>query len=286
MGGTVTTALLEQMNANVDGALAVCGVVDGWHTETQFLVDTRAVYEYFTRGTPYALPGDARIDHSLLPTEAHGLWKVAPTIFGLNQARKVMAPVVALFKAARKNPNGMEAKMVRNIASATGSEREVSTTLFPIVLIGLGMDDLIASTGGSPYGNIGKVYHSAELSPEENAALNRGIQRIASSPKAEAYIDTWHKSKGTFQTPLVTLHNRIDPLVPYAQEEGLAAAAEAQKNIGRLSQITVREVSSPLLTTGLSGLAHCGFKKEQVLGAFGRLHEWVTTGIKPADQQK
>jgi dienelactone hydrolase len=286
MGGTITLALLETFPGSFDGALVGCGVVDGWQDEVRYLIDIRAAYEYFTRNTPYALPGDARIDHSLLPTKARGIWALLPTVYQFNEVRKIMNPVVALFKAAAQNPGGPEDHIVRNIASTAQVDPEVSTFLFSITLIGLGMDDLNTTMSGIPYENVNKVYHSQYLSEPENAQMNRGIQRIASSAGAMKYSQTWHQARGNFQAPLVTFHNRVDPLVPYSQETALAAAVTRQDNLQHLLQLTVPEVSTPLFTTGLKGLAHCGFKKEDTLRAFGELRTWVETETKPSPPGK
>ncbi len=282
MGGSITLALLEQLPNRFDGAMAVCGVVDGWESEMKLLIDTRAVYDYFTRNTRYALPGDARLGHSLLPIEPEGLWKAAPALYRFNRVWQVLMPVVSLFRAAKKNPNGPENLLIHKMATAANIDPEPSAFLFPLALVGLGMDDMVFSMHGVPYGNSDVVYHSVLLSPAENEDLNRGIQRLSVSPEAVAYVRAWHQAQGSFSVPLVTLHNQVDPLVPRAQETALAAIAAARNRSGNLLQITVPSAPAPLLFTGLTGLSHCGFKPDQVVDAFNRLTRWVETGARPS----
>jgi hypothetical protein len=249
----------------------------------QRVIDVRATYEYFTRNTPYRLPGNPSIEHSALSSDPSGLWRLAPSLFQMKLLRQILKPVSALFIAAKKNPGGPEDRIVQAIASVNRIDAEPSSFLFPLAILALGMDDLTQSMGGTPYGNRDKVYYSSLLSVEENFALNRGIQRIDVSPAAVAYARIWHQASGTFSVPLVTLHNRVDPLVPYAQTTSLAAIVDAKHNSGNLLQITVPQLSTPLLNTGLSGLAHCGFSHDQLVGAFHSLTEWVETGVKPSN---
>ena len=103
----------------------------------------------------------------------------------------------------------------------------------------LGADDMAATAGGQPYGNVGKVYASPTLTPAEAAALNRNIQRVTASPKALAYLTRWHEATGRISAPLVTMHNTIDSLVPYAQEMELKATVAKAGKTARLTEYPV-----------------------------------------------
>jgi hypothetical protein len=131
-------------------------------------------------------------------------------------------------------------------------------------------------------GNKARIYHSELLTPAENEALNRGIQRIATDPKAITYVDVWHRSRGDFVTPLVTVHNQIDSLVPYSQAATLADTVARAGNSAHLLQLTAPPKISPLTGIGLSGYAHCGFTTAQKEHVWDLLHGWVQTGVRPA----
>jgi hypothetical protein len=144
------------------------------------------------------------------------------------------------------------------------------------------MDDLNQTLGGNIYGNMGKVYASPEMTPEEASAFNAKVQRIVADPRAVANARHWHQATGRFRVPLVTIHNRIDSLVPYAQSEALGRIVKAAGNEKRLVQYTVPGTKAPLPVGGVEGYTHCGFSPEQSAAAWEALRGWVETGTRPA----
>lgn len=78
-----------------------------------------------------------------------------------------------------------------------------------------------------------------------------------------------------------TNHNRIDSLVPYAQEAMLAAAVAKAGRTAKLTQFTVPPTRAPLPVGGIEGYTHCGFDKTQTLAAWNALCGWVEQGRKP-----
>lgn len=180
--------------------------------------------------------------------------------------KRMLGPVIALFRAAEKNPQGPEAKMIHSIAQAANVHEDFISFGWPLVTIGLGIEDMKATLGGLPYDNTTKVYHADSLSVDENDAMNQGIQRVQASLSAIAAAARWDAT-GVFDTPLVTLHNEIDSLVPFSQENELKAAVERAHNTALLLQLTV----PPEKWAGKeypSGLTHCGFTADQVSDAF------------------
>lgn len=153
--------------------------------------------------------------------------------------------------------------------------------MLPIATIALGMDDVVATAGGSTYDNRARVYRGAGLTDADIAALNRGIARIAADPQAVAYIAKWHTASGRFDTPLLTLHNRIDSLVPYAQPVDLGRRVAAAGNLQHLVQLTVPPMRRPLPFSTLDGYMHCGFRPQQLASAWDELRRWVERGEKP-----
>src|SRR5581483_2192886 len=198
MGGNITVALVEKYPDDFAGAMAVCGAVGGWPAEVGWAIDVRAVYEYFTRGTPYALPGTsdlARSSISAPPT----MPAVIALLWFFHDMKKLIKPVQALFDAAAKHPGGPEDRMLDNIVAASGTVRDVSAIVLPIALMATGTDDMNEVWGGAIYDNTDKVYSSPYLSAEENAALNKGIVRIKLDPAALAKANEWHTPTGEFR---------------------------------------------------------------------------------------
>ncbi len=281
MGGNIVMALIETHPHDFVGAMAACGVTGGWESQVGKMIDLRAAYNHFTAGTKYGLPGNPDIAaNALSPDPPLGLGALrTPWVFW--QIRRMSSPVAKLFKAARADPHGVEAKMVAKIASVAQVDPDPAEFMYPIMTAMLGMDDMRASFGGLAFGNRGKVYHSDLLTPAENSALNRGIQRIDADPKAVAFADRWYRSTGRFDIPLVAVHNRQDGLVFADQAKILAGRVDAAGNRSHFFQLWAPSMVKDIPGTGLAGYAHCGFTPRQARSLWALLHGWVESGAKP-----
>ncbi|RZF65123.1 hypothetical protein EWE75_07040 [Sphingomonas populi] len=282
MGGNIVMALIEQHPGAFAGAMSACGVTGDWDSEVGALVDLRAAYTFYTRGTKYALPGNHDIAvNGVSPTPPAGLgFARTPWLFW--QLKRMSGVIAELFKAARADPNGPEARMVAHIASVAKADADPASFIFPIMTAMVSMEDMRASFGGVVYGNVGRVYDSPLLSATEKAALNAGIQRVASDAPARAFAVRWHQSTGRFGTPLVAVHNRHDGLVFAEQATLLRARVKAAGNQAHLFQLWAPSLQKDIPGTGLKGWAHCGFTPRQAAVLWDTLHGWVESGRKPA----
>ncbi|MCW0196830.1 alpha/beta hydrolase [Sphingopyxis sp.] len=282
MGGNIVLSLIEQHPKAFAGAISACGVTDGWESLFAQLIDMRAAYNVLTEGTPYALPGEHDLLKSAFPMDPPAGEAASSDAFRNGRIVQIAMPVLMLAQAAAANPDGREAHILKQVASIGGFEPEVASIAFPLVTVTLGMDDLGATLGGNIYGNVGKVYASPEMTAEEAAAFNAKVQRISADPAAVANARRWHQATGRFDVPLVTIHNRIDSLVPYAQSEALGRIVAAAGNEKRLVQYTVPGTKAALPVGGVEGYTHCGFSPEQMTATWEALKGWVETGKRPA----
>ncbi|MFT4197422.1 MAG: hypothetical protein QM601_05845 [Pseudoxanthomonas sp.] len=275
MGGNIVVALLDKHPQDFAGAIAGCGVVGDWPAEIGWLDDVRAVYDYFTRGTGYELPGRKSLARSALASPSFGplrMWNM----------KRVAGPIYALFEAAQAHPGGAESRIIDNVAAVAGTPRDPAAFVLPIMTVALGMDDLNATFGGAVAGNVGKVYHSPYLDQAGNARLNAGIERVAADPAAVARAAQWYKASGRIGVPLLSIYNTTDSLVPSAlHEDMLRAAVAAAGNEQWLLQRPLPPMKVPLPASKLQGLAHCGFTDAQIAGAWNDLRRWVETGQRP-----
>jgi pimeloyl-ACP methyl ester carboxylesterase len=271
MGGNIVVALIEQHPDTFAGGLSACGVVDSFATVVGGVVDMRAVYNHFARGTPYALPGEQDIARSAIPTKPPAGTTTPTAIFQLQQTLKLAAPIQKLFADAQREPEGPAAAIVRKVASVTGAAPDAGSFLFPIVTAAMAMDDIRTTAGGSIYGNRTKHYAGSALTAAETAALNKDIQRMDADPAGLRYIRQWHTAAGTFRTPLVAIHNQIDSLVPYGQALGLEAKVAAHGDPRRMVLITVPAVRMSIPGLGVTGYIHCGFEPKQLADAWATL---------------
>ncbi|MBU0825649.1 MAG: hypothetical protein KKA44_01565 [Alphaproteobacteria bacterium] len=282
MGGNIVLSLIEQYPRAFAGGLAVCGVTNGWESLFGQLIDMRITYNYLTRGTPYALPGEQDATRNALPTSPPAGDATNAEAYRWGQVSKIALPVLSLFKAAAANPAGPEARIARQVAAVGGFEAEPSSVAFPLVTGTLGADDLAETFGGQIFDNSNKTYVLPEMTAAEQAVFNAGVQRIRADRAAVTNARLWHQATGRFRVPLVTMHNRIDSLVPYSQAVALGGIVRKARNERRLVQFEVPATKAPLPVGGLEGYTHCGFSTEQGATAWRALYNWAETGKRPA----
>lgn len=283
MGGNIVVSLLENHPDAFVGALDLCGASTSFADLTGSLIDMRAVYDFYTAGTPYAMPGSHDLNVSMIDPQAPPGLRWANSAWGLLKIKGIFEPVMRLFEAAKADPKGKEAEIVRKVSAITGWDAEPASFALPLLTIGLGMDDMRETSGGNFYDNTAKVYGASILSADEAAALNKGVARIKGDAAGIAYMRQWHDARGNWKTPLVALHNGIDSLAPYSQATQLRERALAAGNAEHIALLTVPPLKLQLPFTTLDGYMHCGFRPQQVTAAWDELRHWVDTGAKPAD---
>jgi pimeloyl-ACP methyl ester carboxylesterase len=271
MGGNIVVTLIEQHPDVFTGGLSVCGVTSSFEEVVGGVIDRRALYNYYTRGTPYALPGEQDIARSAVPTRPPAGSTTTIAAFQIQQTLRLAAPIVKLFADAQREPEGAAASIIRKISSVTGAAPEPGSYLLPIVTAAMAMDDIRATAGGSIYSNRTRRYAGGALTAAETAALNKGVQRMDADAAALRYLRQWHTASGVFKTPLVAVHNQIDALVPYSQALDLEAKVAAHGDPKRLVLITVPPLRIPIPGTGVYGYAHCGFDAKQLADAWATL---------------
>ena len=283
MGGGVVLAAIETHPDAFDGAVSMCGMTQGWLPLVGQMMELRAAYNLLTEGTPYALPGSMDVTRSGLPTVPLAGDPTDGEAFRNAQKMRVIAPVLMLFGAAKADPQGREATIVRQLASIIDAEPDAAVIGAPIYSAVLGMDDIVEVMGGVPAGNRNTVYAPDGMSRTEAEGFNARIQRFDADPAAVAYGRRWHEATGRFSTPLVTVHQAVDSLVPYSQSEALGQAVAEAGNTGNLVQYRVPGTLFPL-PGGLEGYTHCGFSPEQNIAAFEAMRTWVEQGRRPSPE--
>ena len=94
-------------------------------------------------------------------------------------------------------------------------------------------NDAVATLGGSPYSNIGRMYRGSF----NDVSLNAQVPRFAESPAAMAQILNY-RTTGLLDSPLFTLHTFADPILPFWHEALYAAKAQATSSSSALTEIT------------------------------------------------
>jgi pimeloyl-ACP methyl ester carboxylesterase len=229
-GGLITTMLVEKHPGVYDGGLAMCGPIGGMPAQVQYLADFRVVFDYF-------FPTVFSFGVTDVPEDAWQNW--ASYEAGIPLALQGdPAATSQLFS-------------VTGAAFDAGDPTSIDTTTLGILFYSIwGTNDLIATAGGMPYDNQDTWYGLPS-----DVELNDGVERVESDGRARAYVRRAYQPTGELYVPLVTLHNTLDPVVPYWHEDLYASRATP----GLFQHIPVE------------GYGHCAFTAEQVLTAFGIL---------------
>ncbi|HEV7803441.1 MAG TPA: hypothetical protein VGP15_20380, partial [Burkholderiales bacterium] len=141
----------------------------------------------------------------------------------------------------------------------------------------IGTPDVLDRTHGhSPYDNRTVTYTmgtpavpAPQLVPVIQAmiaASNARVTRYDIARDAENYLARNYLPTGNLKIPVVSVHNRFDPLVPYFHEAAYGHVVEG---------------SNMLVQRVIPAYGHCNFSTSLVVGSFQSLVGWVTTGVKP-----
>lgn len=246
-GALIATMLLERRPERYAGALALCGPLGGANEEVRYLGDFRAVFDYFFPQV---------FDFGVANVPAHA-W----------QSYEGYAALVRDALAA--DPARREALLrVAGVARDPDrpAESAVSATLALLRYHLFNFNDLVAVAGGNPYGNLDRIYAGSG----DDAALNAGVERVRPAPAARAYLDRYYRPSGLLERPLVALHTRLDPEVPYEHQ---ARYAQAVRTAGRRDRFTAFAIDR---------YGHCAFRAGEVLGAFALLAQRAGASLTAA----
>ena len=241
--GVVSVGSSERV---LDGALALCGPVGGARKQTDYVGDTRVLFDFFYPGV---IPGD--------------VLHVQPTDYSSTSPQ-----VQAIVGAILVNPQAA-------VSLASVDQIELPWTSFPELITSivhvlgyniLGTNDLLKRTGGaSPFENRNTTYTGSGV----DAAVNAGVGRFAGSWQAFNYLKAFYQPTGNLQTPVLTLHTTLDPDVPFTHEASLEAI------------VAKAGYSRKLVQQSYARYGHCNFTPAETTSAFLRLADWVKRGVKP-----
>lgn len=256
-GGNVAAKLAE-LNAvgpddakHYDGVLLTNALLAGGTRAYQFRADLRAVYQYYCRNHPG--PGDA----------AYPVWQGLPLNTALT--REEIAARIQACVGTPKARTPEQAERLRNIVAVTGiAERNL---LQHLAFATFSFRDLVMRRlgGFNPFDNSQTVYRGSS----DDAALNRGVERFAASPRARAVLGYDADPSGQIVVPTVMLHAKGDPVVA-ATQDGDYARRAASVGAGHLTLNLLTDEDEH------SRLEDSGYR-----AALGALIQWVQTGVRP-----
>lgn len=258
-GGSVAAKLVEMDAARpaaergYAGALLTSAALPGGAAAYWHRADLRAVYQFYCRNHPR--PEEAQyVVATGLPRDV--------TMTAADLTARIDACTGVGKPAAERTPD-----QARNLADITGVVKIVQSSLIAHMAAATQMFKDMAHErfGGNPFSNVGVTYAGSS----DDAALNAGVARFASDPKAVAAMDQDGRAKGTIGVPVLTMHATRDPTVFVEAEDVYRTIVEAAGHGDRLVQVYVHEaVHSRLLTP-------------QYVAAFNALMAWIEKNRKP-----
>ncbi|RMG60422.1 MAG: hypothetical protein D6713_02965 [Deltaproteobacteria bacterium] len=245
-GGLIATMLLEKHPEMFDAGLALCGPIGGIQHEVNYLGDFRVVFDYF-------FPQIFDFGVADVPEDAWMKW---------DSYQK------AIIAAMSSDPSAVD-QLFRVTRAATDPNDPSSTVAVALHLLGYSIfatNDLQETAGGNPYGNRFRLYWGSD----DDAALNRGVERVSADRRARKYLRRFYKPTGILARPLVALHTTMDDLVPFDHE------------IIYLFRTFLSGSRNLFTLIPVNRFGHCAFEPQEVFSAFALMVYRGTGELDPA----
>ncbi len=248
-GGLVGAELLHNFPAQYAGALTVSSPLGGAQAEFNYVGDVRLLWNLvmpwklmgtFTDPPNRMFPSDSVVD-----CITHN-----QSLFG----------VVAM----THRQGGMR------VAGRNGNELATSV-VYTLGFHWYGMEDAVERAHGHmPYDNHDAVYVSDVVPAPTLAWINASIPRYTMTPDAVNLFRQHYEPDGVLRRPLLTLHTRYDPRVPWEHEQILNQRVTAAGSLDRLLQFDFNRFGHDE-----------AFTSAEIGSAFDALVTWVDSGVKP-----
>ena len=246
MGGAIALMLAEKNPGLFDGALPMCTLAGGTKMEFDYLWNTRAVFDYYFPGV---IPGDALN----VPADLDFSADVVPAV-----RSALLADPARAMELAAVDQVDIHASLTELVSGLVAGPLGLQVNF---------TNDILGRTHGhSWFDNTTTVYTGSQ----NDAALNEGVDRVASTPDAASYVEHYYQPDGNLTMPVLTLHTTRDPVVPFAHEAVYAGIVAAQGKSDLLVQRT------------FDRFGHCGFGLAGQVQALEDLVAWAEHGVKPA----
>lgn len=240
-GALISTMLLEQDPQTYHGALALCGPLGGMPYQLQYFGDFRVLFDYYFPGI---LPGGV----STVPEEAYNIWET------------VYAPAIA---ASLTEPSAEARQLFSTARAATDPDDPLSMAKTAIGVLSYnirGMNDMIATSKGNPFGNRLKWYWGSD----NDWALNEGVERVFADRRARRYTQNYYTPTGRLQRPLIAVHTTDDEIVPYRHEIIYFLKVLANRSLRNFTLLPIQRYG------------HCNITPQELIGAVGLLVQKTT----------
>jgi len=251
LGAQIVEALAETHPEQYDGVAAVCGVLGGTKRQLDQVGHIRTMFDLLY---PNWLPGTTTDHVPVVPS----------------QAEVINAASIALASDGGQK-FGIMTRIDQTPLAGTNAQQMLQSLMTALVYHARGVNDLIdRAHGNMPFDNAKTEYTATlPLPPGTLPFINETIARYTATPSAMAWLEGNYEPTGELRIPMLTLHNRFDPLVPFSHEAAYAAKTSAAGFGGNLVQRSV------------NNYGHCNFGAGSAATTAATVQDlvnWVTTG--------
>lgn len=235
MGGALTLKTIEQSPNIYNAAVAMCGPLVPTYDFMQQRVAQLAAFEYY-------FPG------------------ILPKVSAIPPDYKQTPELIAKLRAAvEANPKAAAAMTA--LSQVRGADDLARKAAYAAYIV----KDFQEKAGGMPFDNRNLVY----VGTEDDAGLNRGVERYAGDPTAAQYLMQFFTPSGNLLRPLLEVHTLYDRLIPAFTDSWYANQVVRQ---GHQDNFVLQYVERN---------GHCAFTPEQDALAFDEVLSWLQDGKRP-----
>jgi len=259
-GGLIATLATERHPQLFDGTLAACAPIGDFQRQLNYFDDFRLAYDFYFAsilaqggiflGSPIAIP------------EA--------VIAGFGTAEAPGPLALAIAQAALANPTSTNALMAAaGIPLQLGTSDPDQVVEFLLRLLAYNIlytNDTQNVLGGQPYDNVAPTDYDRVID-------GLAVPSFTADQPAVSHLKAMYETSGRLKSPLVTLFNTDDPIVPSWNETVYQSKVAEAGSSGFLG------AQIPSATFG-----HCAFSLAEVLTAFGALSQAVGAPALAADE--
>jgi hypothetical protein len=256
-GAQVVTLATERHTQLFDGALAACGPIGDFQRQLNYYGDVRLVFDLLFGPVLAAVLPQIGLT-SLGPLDA--VPEQVIQLFGTPSQPGPLAQLIA--QVVVSNP-ALTNELLTRIGLPLQLDATNQAVVVDVVLRLLGYSILFGNNaaevlGGAPYDNVAPVDY-----PRPIDGLT--VPPYSASQPALSHLAAQYETSGRLTSPLVTLFNTVDPIIPSWQEAAYLAKVQAAGT----SEFLVAQIP-------VNRFGHCAFTAAEVLGAFAALVQAVT----------
>jgi pimeloyl-ACP methyl ester carboxylesterase len=194
-GGLVTALAVERSPEVYSGGVAACGPVGDFRRQINYWGDFRVLFDLYFPGL---LPASA----VSVPQSVRDQWE------------STYVPRITMAFAARPAALDKLLRVSRAPFDPADADSKVATALGLLWYNVFATMDGIATLGGQPFDNTTRFYTGSG----NDFLLNLLVKRYRANPLAVQEMEGSYQTSGRLAVPLVTLHTKADPIVPYWHE--------------------------------------------------------------------